>query len=58
MPIVNDKIGKFMNKDAFNWYVWNGSSFYPSKLKMQNHRWNVRNNGLVFQDETFGTDIL
>jgi len=49
---------EFMNKDAFNWYVWNGSSFYPSKLKMQNHRWNVRNNGLVFQDEMFGTDIL
>lgn len=49
---------EFMYKDAFNWYVWNGSTFYPSNIKMQNHRWVVRNNGLVFQDETFGTDIL
>ena len=45
-----------MIEDAFKWYVWNGYKFYPNKLKMS-HQWSIRNHGLVYQDEVFGTDI-
>ena len=47
----------FMYADLYKWYVWNGYAFYPSNLKMS-HKWAIRNNGLVYQDEVFGTDIM
>jgi hypothetical protein len=45
-----------MHAKRFKWYIWNGS-FYPPEKKMA-EGWNIRNNGLVYQDENFGTDIM
>jgi GR25 family glycosyltransferase involved in LPS biosynthesis len=47
----------YMYKDAFDWCVWNGYAFYPTNIKMSS-KWAMRNNGLVYQDESFGTDIM
>jgi GR25 family glycosyltransferase involved in LPS biosynthesis len=46
-----------MKEDAFNWYVWNGYKFYPNKEKMS-QLWAIRNSGLVYQDEVFGSDVV
>ena len=63
--IINEPYGMYtidgmlidlMHAKRFNWYIWNGS-FYPPEKKMA-EGWNVRNNGLVYQDENFGTDIM
>jgi GR25 family glycosyltransferase involved in LPS biosynthesis len=47
----------FMKKDAFNWVVWNGYKFFPPKQQMS-QQWAIRNHGLVYQDEIFGSDII
>jgi len=47
----------FMKKAQFNWCVWNGYKFYPPTIQM-NKYWAVRNHGLVYQDDSFDTDIM
>jgi GR25 family glycosyltransferase involved in LPS biosynthesis len=46
-----------MKKDAFNWCVWNGQTFFPCPDE-QNNRCSSRNNGLVYQDDAFVSDII
>ena len=46
-----------MNKHPFVWYVWNGQTFYPSELQNMPKGWTKRNCGLVFQDESFGSEV-
>jgi len=41
----------------FNWYVWNGINFFPSKLVHIPKGWSKRNSGLVFQDESYGSEV-
>jgi len=64
--VLNSEIGvytidcmllDFMKKDAFNWVVWNGYKFLTTKYNM-NKEWAMRNHGLVYQDEIFGSDII
>jgi GR25 family glycosyltransferase involved in LPS biosynthesis len=38
------------------WYVWNGT-FFPTSQAQMDKGWTKRNGGLVFQDETFGSDV-
>jgi len=47
----------FMKENAFNWAVWNGYKFYPPNNRMSD-QWAIRNHGLVYQDEVFGSDII
>lgn len=47
----------FMKNNSFKWSVWNGYKFFPSKEKMS-PQWAIRNHGLVYQDEVFGSDII
>lgn len=46
-----------MSKYPFTWYVWNGRSFYPTDLQNMPKGWTKRNCGLVFQDESFGSEV-
>lgn len=64
--LLNNDIGVYtidcmlldlMKEDAFNWSVWNGYKFYPPNNTMS-HQWLIRNHGLVYQDEVFGSDII
>jgi hypothetical protein len=41
----------------FTTYTWNVADFFPCDLRKMNVEWTHRNNGLVFQDEYFGTDL-
>lgn len=41
----------------FNWYVWNGQAFYPTDLRNMPKGWTKRNGGIVFQDESFGSEV-
>jgi hypothetical protein len=45
----------------FTNYVWNVATFFPeaseAKKTKNSIEWTRRNNGLVFQDETFGSDV-
>lgn len=41
---------------AFQWYVWNGGLF-PTNTAHMPKDWTKRNSGLVFQDESFGSDV-
>lgn len=41
----------------FTNYVWNVAPFFPSNTKKMSIEWTKRNNGLVLQDENFGTDV-
>ena len=50
------KVEMDLNTKSFQWYVWNGKLFPCSEAEMPNG-WSKRNNGLVFQDESFGTDV-
>ncbi len=46
------------NKEyPFTAIVWNVSKFFPCSETDMTHNWKIRNNGLVFQDEIFGTDV-
>lgn len=42
-------------RHAFEWYVWNATMF-PGRPQAT-HEWAIRNTGLVFQDETFGSEV-
>jgi GR25 family glycosyltransferase involved in LPS biosynthesis len=42
--------------NPFTWYVWNGN-FYPTEIKNMPKDWTKRNSGLVFQDESFGSEV-
>jgi hypothetical protein len=49
-----------MNRDAplpFHWYVWNGQRFYPTNLRNMPKGWTKRNGGIIFQDESFGSEV-
>lgn len=46
-----------MRSYPFTWYVWNGRSFYPTELQEMPKGWTKRNCGLVFQDESFGSEV-
>lgn len=50
------KVAMEWPKPPFQWLVWNSFEFPCQKANMSS-AWRKRNNGLVFQDETFGTDI-
>jgi Glycosyltransferase family 25 (LPS biosynthesis protein) len=41
---------------VFEWYVWNATMFPAASATMPKD-WTKRNSGLVFQDETFGSDV-
>lgn len=41
---------------SFSWYVWNGKPFHDPKCEMAKG-WTKRNQGLVFQEEHFGSDV-
>jgi GR25 family glycosyltransferase involved in LPS biosynthesis len=56
MYTIDGMLIDLMHAKRFKWYIWNGS-FYPPEKKMA-EGWNIRNNGLVYQDENFGTDIM
>jgi hypothetical protein len=43
--------------NPFQWYVWNGQKFYPTDLQNMPKGWTKRNGGLVFQDESFGSEV-
>lgn len=42
---------------SYIYYVWNGMPYFPKEAYSENMYWRIRNTGLVFQDETLGTDI-
>jgi GR25 family glycosyltransferase involved in LPS biosynthesis len=44
-------------KNKLTTYVWNVASFFPCPEKNMLYDWTRRNNGLVFQDDSFGTDV-
>ncbi len=47
-----------INRDkALTTYVWNVAPFFPCKQQNMLYDWTRRNNGLVFQDDSFGTDV-
>lgn len=46
-----------MRSHPFTWYVWNGRNFYPTELQEMPKGWTKRNCGLVFQDESFGSEV-
>lgn len=46
-----------MNQSPFTWYVWNGQTFYPTDVQNMPKGWTKRNGGLVFQDESFGSEV-
>ena len=54
---IDGMLLELMKKGAFNWYVWNGQTFYPSPDEL-NNRCSSRNNGLVYQDDAFVSDII
>lgn len=41
----------------FNWYVWNGRDFFPSNVVHMPKGWTKRNCGLVYQDESYGSEV-
>ena len=45
------------NTHIFTWYVWNASMFPDAKGVNMNPGWAKRNNGLVFQDESFESEV-
>ena len=50
---------KLMKKDSqfpFPWYVWNGRFFSTDMVHMPKG-WTKRNSGLVFQDESYGSEV-
>jgi GR25 family glycosyltransferase involved in LPS biosynthesis len=49
-----DKNGK---EYPFKWYVWNARDFFPSNLVHMPKGWTKRNCGLVFQDESYGSEV-
>jgi GR25 family glycosyltransferase involved in LPS biosynthesis len=50
------KVAMEWKNPPFKWLVWNAFEFPCPKAKMST-AWKKRNQGLVFQDEKFGTDI-
>jgi len=44
-------------KIPFSWYVWNGQQFYPTDLRNMPKGWTKRNGGIIFQDESFGSEV-
>lgn len=38
-------------------YVWNAADFFPCDLRKMKNDFTKRNNGLVFQDEVFGSEV-
>jgi hypothetical protein len=60
--MINDNMKKaFMTKGQympFTWYVWNATMFRDDNaMKGNNPQWTQRNQGLVFQDSQFDSDI-
>jgi len=45
------------NSHQMTVYIWNVADFFPCDLQKMGYEWTRRNNGLVFQDEAFGTDV-
>ena len=45
------------NTHPMSIYTWNVADFFPCDLHKMSFEWTRRNNGLVFQDEIFGTDV-
>ena len=41
----------------FSWYVWNGRSFFPTDMVNMPKGWTKRNCGLVFQDESYVSEV-
>ena len=41
----------------FTWYVWNGIRFFPTEQINMPKGWTKRNCGLVFQDESYGSEV-
>jgi len=46
-----------MERFPFYWYVWNGQKFYPTEIQNMPKGWTKRNAGLIFQDESFGSEV-
>jgi GR25 family glycosyltransferase involved in LPS biosynthesis len=44
------------NLDVFTWYTWNATMF-PDPFALADPDWAKRNNGLVFQDPKFESDV-
>jgi alpha-glucosidase len=47
----------FMLENAFKWIVWNGHKFLKTNHQMTKG-WKAKSHGLVYQDESFGSDII
>jgi hypothetical protein len=48
----------YNTNDSFIAIIWNVAKFFPcDEIKNMTYYWKIRNNGLVFQDEVFGTDV-
>lgn len=45
------------NEYPFKWNVWNGHSFFPTHMVNMPKGWTKRNCGLVFQDESYGSEV-
>jgi GR25 family glycosyltransferase involved in LPS biosynthesis len=56
--IISDVTGYTrLNPPPFRWYVWN-ATMYPSKEgRSMDPGWAKRNNGLVFQDDAFESEV-
>jgi len=39
------------------WVVWNAQRFYPTEMQHMPKGWTKRNCGLIFQDESFGSEV-
>lgn len=39
------------------WVVWNARRFFPTDIQNMPKGWTKRNTGLVFQDESFGSEV-
>lgn len=50
------RYGMCMHEKPFIWYAWNGMKFLDNN-RGSNPHWIIRNTGLVYQDEVFGSNI-
>ena len=53
---IKQKLIKKEDPYDFKWYVWNGR-FFPTDMAIMDKGWTKRNSGLVFQDESYGSEV-
>lgn len=59
IDMMKYKLSNYYNQKEFpfHWYVWNAQKFYPTDIQNMPKGWTKRNGGLVFQDESFGSEV-